>query len=106
LFVNRLFPGGFFVFLDKLTAYLDCACITPDNNACENAIRPFVIGRKNWLFNQSPDGAKSSCVMYALIETAKQNALYPRTQNYLTFFLNAALLPKHPKTGPLFSLGM
>ena len=60
---------------DKLIRYLESPYLTPDNNACENAIRPFVLGRKNWLFNQSADGAKSSCGMYSLIETAKQNGL-------------------------------
>jgi transposase len=60
---------------DKLIACLKYAYITPDNNACKNAVRPFAAGRKNWLFNQSPDGASnqrfaSSCVMYTLIETA------------------------------------
>ena len=62
---------------DKLVAYLESPYLTPDNNACENAIRPFVIGRKNWLFCQSPRGAKSSCAMYSLIETSKQNGLIP-----------------------------
>jgi len=62
---------------DKLIAYLESPYLTPDNNACENAIRPFVIGRKNWLFNQSPEGAESSAGMYTLIETAKQNGLVP-----------------------------
>ena len=47
---------------DKMTAYLESPYLTPDNNACENAIRPFVLGRKNWLFSQSPKGAESSCV--------------------------------------------
>jgi len=51
--------------------------LTPDNNACENAIRPFVLGRKNWLFNKSPEGAESSCGIYSLIESAKQNGLEP-----------------------------
>ena len=55
---------------DKMVAYLESPYLTPDNNACENAIRPFVIGRKNWLFCQSVDGAKSSCGMFTLIETA------------------------------------
>ena len=45
--------------------------------ACENAIRPFVLGRKNWIFSQSPYGAESSCGMYTLIETAKENGLIP-----------------------------
>jgi len=62
---------------DKLIAYLESPCLTPDNNACENAIRPFVLGRKNWLFNKSPKGAESSCAIYSLIETAKQNGLEP-----------------------------
>jgi transposase len=61
----------------KMTAYLESPYLTPDNNACENAIRPFVIGRKNWLFCQSPSGAESSCGMYTLIETAKQNGIIP-----------------------------
>jgi len=62
---------------DKLIAYLDSPYLTPDNNACENAIRPFVLGRKNWLFNKSPEGAVSSCGIYSLIETAKQNGIEP-----------------------------
>ena len=62
---------------DKLVAYLECPYLTPDNNASENAIRPFVLGRKNWLFNKSPKGAESSCGMYSLIETAKQNGTEP-----------------------------
>jgi transposase len=62
---------------DKLTCYLESPYLTPDNNACENAIRPFVLGRKNWLFSKSPEGAESSCGIYSLIETAKQNGLEP-----------------------------
>jgi transposase len=65
----------------KLAAYLESPYLTPDNNACENAIRPFVLGRKNWLFSGSPAGAESSCGIYSLIETAKQNGLEPL--NYL-----------------------
>jgi transposase len=38
---------------------------------------PFVLGRKNWLFNKSPEGSISSCGMYSLIETARQNGLEP-----------------------------
>ena len=62
---------------DKLVMYLETPYLTPDNNACENAIRPFVLGRKNWLFNKSPAGAESSCGIYSLIETAKQNNIEP-----------------------------
>jgi len=60
-----------------MTAYLESPYLTPDNNACENAIRPFVLGRKNRLFCQSIGGVESSCGMYTLIETAKQNGLVP-----------------------------
>jgi transposase len=62
---------------DKMTAYLGSYHLTPDNNACEAAIRPFVVGRKNWLLSGSPEGAKSSCGIYTLIETAKQNDYIP-----------------------------
>lgn len=51
--------------------------MTPDNNSAENAIRPFVIGRKNWLFSGNPQGAKASADIYSLIETAKANKLEP-----------------------------
>jgi transposase len=62
---------------DALLRYLDHAYITPDNNAAENSIRPFVLGRRNWLFSGSPRGANASCTIYSLIETAKQHALDP-----------------------------
>lgn len=62
---------------DKIISYLDSPYLTPDNNGCENAIRPFVMGRKNWLFSGSPKGAQASCFIYSLIETAKQNGLNP-----------------------------
>jgi len=74
---------------DKMTAYHKSYHLTPDNNACENAIRPFVIGRKNWLMSGSPIGAKSSCGIYSLIETAKQNSLVP-------FYYLMALFEKAP----------
>jgi len=61
----------------KMTAYLNSCHLTPDNNAAENAIRPFVIGRKNWMIAGSPEGAKGSCAIYSLIETAKQNDYVP-----------------------------
>ena len=48
-----------------------------DNNRCENAIRPFVTGRKNWLFSDTVQGAKASANLYSLIETAKANGLEP-----------------------------
>lgn len=62
---------------DKLTVYTEDGCLPIDNNACENAIRPFVIGRKNWLFSATPKGADASAALYSLIETAKANGLEP-----------------------------
>ena len=61
----------------KLIHYLDHPQLTPDNNYCEQAIRPFVIGRKNWLFSGSPRGAAASALLYSLIETAKANGREP-----------------------------
>ena len=79
----------------KLVAYLESPYLTPDNNAAENAIRPFVLGRKNWLFSQSPRGAASSCAMYSLIETAKQNGLVPF--KYLVAVFEKAPLAESPE---------
>ena len=49
---------------DKLIVYLQDGLLRPDNNLVENAIRPFVVGRKNWLFAGSPDGAQASAVFF------------------------------------------
>lgn len=61
----------------KLTVYIVDGRLSIDNNPAENAIRPFVIGRKNWLFSATVRGAKSSANLYGLIETAKANGLEP-----------------------------
>ncbi len=61
----------------RLTGYLENGLYPIDNNRAENAIRPFVIGRKNWLFSNSVRGAKASANLYSLIETAKANGLNP-----------------------------
>ncbi len=50
---------------------------TPDNNLAENAIRPFCVGQKNWLFAGTPAGAEASAILYSLVETAKANYLDP-----------------------------
>jgi transposase len=73
---------------EKMVRYLDCPYLTPDTNAAENSIRPFVLGRKNWLFSGSPNGAQSSCSMYSLIESAKQNGMNP--YSYLRTVFEAA----------------
>jgi len=63
----------------KLTVFMTDGRIPLDNNPAENAIRPFVIGRKNWLFSQTPKGAHASARIYSLIETARANGIEPYT---------------------------
>jgi transposase len=60
---------------DKLTVFLESGQVPIHNNQAENKIRPFVIGRKNWMFSDSVKGAESSAAIYSLIETAKANDL-------------------------------
>ena len=62
---------------EKLIIYIEDGRLRPDNNLVENAIRPFVVGRKAWLFAGSPDGARTSAAFFSLIETAKANGLEP-----------------------------
>ena len=61
----------------RLTVYPEDGRLNIDNNLCENAIRPFVIGRKNHLFSDTVSGAKASANLYSLIETAKANGIEP-----------------------------
>ena len=61
----------------ELIAYLKDGRLEIDNNAVENVIRPFALGRKNWLFSGSPNGAKASALFYSLIATATANELNP-----------------------------
>jgi transposase len=61
----------------RLIKYLDNGIIKMDNNLAENAIRPFVVGRKNWLFFEQPGGAAAGAILYSLIESAKANGLEP-----------------------------
>ena len=60
---------------EALCRFLEDGNIPAHNNRAENAIRPFVIGRKNWLFSQTAKGASASADMYSLVETAKANGL-------------------------------
>ena len=60
---------------ESLYRFLEDGNIPTHNNRAENAIRPFVIGRKNWLFSQTAKGASASADMYNLVETAKANGL-------------------------------
>jgi transposase len=61
----------------KLIVYLEDGRLRMDNNLVENAIRPFVIGRKNYLFCDTVAGANASANLYSLIETAKANSIEP-----------------------------
>lgn len=56
-----------------LVRYIDDGRLAIDNNAVENAIRPFAVGRKNWLFSDSVAGAKASAAIYSMMISAKQN---------------------------------
>lgn len=60
-----------------LVCYLKDGRLEFSNNRAERSIRPFVTGRKNWLFSNNPAGAQSSAEIYSLIETAKENDLDP-----------------------------
>ena len=62
---------------DALMAFADHGDVPISNNLAENAIRPFTVGRKNWLFCDSVKGAEASAVVYTLVETAKANGLDP-----------------------------
>jgi transposase len=61
----------------KLERVIDDGRIALDTNAIERCIRPFAVGRKNWLFADTPKGAKASANLYSLVETAKANGLDP-----------------------------
>jgi transposase len=89
---------------DRLERYIQHGMLRPDNNLAENAIRPFVIGRKNWLFSATSRGAHASAALYSVIESAKANGHDPYW--YLRFLFQglisartaeqyAALLPQN-----------
>ena len=80
---------------DRLIRYLDDGRIEIDNNGAENAIRPFVVGRKNWLFSTSIKGVKASANLYSLIETAKANGL-PGTLRLSEAGLYGTAARRHP----------
>lgn len=68
---------------EGLMQFLEEGNISITNNLAENSIRPFTLGRKNWLFSGSPEGAKASAAVYSIIETAKANDINP--YNYLLY---------------------
>jgi transposase len=77
---------------DSLIYYLEDGSVNIDNNAAERQIRPCAIGRKNWMFMGSPDGAKAGAALYSLIETAKLNDVNP--EGYLKFLLEHYIDPE------------
>jgi transposase len=85
VYINNQFP--------KLTIYLKDGRLNIDNNIAENHIRPIALGRKNWLFANSTDGAKSLVNWYSIIETAKMNNLDP--YKYLTYILTQIPIYRH-----------
>ena len=76
---------------------LDGRC-SISNNAAENAIRPFTVGRKNWLFADTPKGADASAAVYSIAETAKANGLNVYTYlEYLLLYMPDADWRNHPE---------
>ena len=71
---------------EKLIRYIDDGKLEIDNNLIENVIRPFALGRKNWMFAGNPRGAKAGAILYSLLMTAKENGLNEHA--YLTFVFN------------------
>jgi len=72
---------------EKLARYLEDGNLQIDNNRVERAVKPFVIGRKNWMFSNTPNGARASAMLYSVIETIKANGLQP--YDYLCYTLQA-----------------
>lgn len=71
---------------DYLASYLDDGRCSFSNNLSENCIRPFVVGRKGWLFCDTPAGAQASAMAYTMVETAKANKV--NVYHYLTFLFD------------------
>ena len=65
------------------STYLEDGRCSFSNNLSENAIRPFSVGRKNWLFCDTPNGAQASALVYSMVEMAKANGV----NVYLTYLL-------------------
>ena len=85
-----------------LIGYVDDGRYPIDNNPAENAIRPFTVGRKNWLFANSQAGANASANLYSLVETAKANDLnpYEYLREVLTALPNVDTLDDYEKLLP------
>ena len=80
---------------EKLTTYLNHGVVEIDNNLVENAIRPFALGRKNWLFMGNARGANAAAVIYSLLATCKIHSIEPYA--YFKFILDCISLCKSQK---------
>ncbi|QGQ97671.1 IS66 family transposase [Paenibacillus psychroresistens] len=80
---------------EKLETFMNDGRLEIDNNRSERSIKPFVIGRKNWMFSNTPRGAKASAMIYSMIETAKENGLNPMI--YLTYLFEKLPNLEDPK---------
>ena len=69
----------------KLITFLTQGEVPLDNNRCENAIRPFVVGRKGWMFSDTVKGAVASANLFSIVETAKANGVEPHAYLSLLF---------------------
>jgi len=76
----------------KLSRFVNDGTYPIDNNPCENAIRPFVVGRRNWLFADTVAGANASANLYSLLQTCKANRIEP--YRYLAALFTALPLAK------------
>ena len=82
----------------KLIRFLDDGRLDPDNNRAERSVKPFVIGRKNWLFANTPRGARTSAIIYSIVETAKENGLNPFDYLKFVFEQIKTIDPTDPST--------
>lgn len=88
---------------DGLSEYISDGLLPMTNSLDERTIRPFAVGRKNWLFSASTKGAEASAAVYSIIETAKANNIDP--YDYLTLilrYLPSQNLVKHPEAIDMF----
>jgi transposase len=75
---------------EKAFRYCDDGRLDIDNNRSESAIKPFVMGRKFWLFSQTTNGANASATLYSIVETAKANGLVP--YDYMMHVMNQIMM--------------
>lgn len=82
--------------LNRMGPWLADGRVPIDNNACERAVRPFAVGRRNWLFSDTVAGAEASCGIYSVVETARRNGLH--SGRYVEWLLDE--MPKARPSSP------